>query len=130
MALYRGNDSGPFAYLQAARQHTHRAMGMDLEETAAARTYKSKLPLYKQALSDAVGGPVDALLSPPSDHSWQSQPYREALAVRFPNADDLTARFARVGSERAGHDASFEQVMASMIYQPTGREKAYGGSSL
>jgi hypothetical protein len=125
VALHRGRDAGPFAYLQAVRQQTHVAMGRQLNETAIARKYEALLFKYTALLAAAIQGPVDALLSPPSDHAWQAQPYREALAMKFPNAVDLTDNLIRQGTARAGQDATLQQVVDCLSYRPCGREKDF-----
>ena len=83
------------------------------------------LPIYKVRLTSAITGQVNALLSPPSDHIWQARPYREALAVKFPDALDLSANFSRHGPERAGQSATFQQIVAGLDYNPTGREASF-----
>jgi predicted phosphoribosyltransferase len=124
-ALHKGRDAGPFAYLQAARQGTHRVLGKELEQTAAASQYNRNLSRYKANLTAAIEGPLDALLSPPSDHPWQAEPYRKALANRFRNAVDLTGSFSRSGLARAGTGAKLEDVVASLAYKSTAREKNF-----
>jgi len=47
---------------------------------------------YVPAVVRAVDAPVDALVSPPTDHAWQAKPYRQALATKFRQAVDLTDR--------------------------------------
>jgi hypothetical protein len=125
IALHKGKDAGPFGYLQAARQGTNEAMGLQLDETAAAANYKAMLFKYKAQLVGAIEGPVDALLSPPSDHACQAMPYRESVAAKFPGAVDLTNGFFRDGTKRAGQGAPLDQVAASLTYKPTGREKEF-----
>jgi hypothetical protein len=124
-ALHKGRDAGPFAYLQAARQGTHRVLGKDLEQMAVAIQYKQNLPRYKANLAAAIDGPLDAFLSPRSDHPWQAEPYREALANRFRNAVDLTDSFSRSGLARAGTGAKLGDVVASLAYKSTAREKNF-----
>jgi hypothetical protein len=125
IALHKGKDAGPFSYLQAARQCTNEAMGLKLDETAVAAIYKAMLFKYKAQLVGAIEGPIDALLSPPSDHACQGMPYRESVAAKFPGAIDLTNVIFRDGTKRAGHGATLDQVVASLTYIPTGREKEF-----
>jgi hypothetical protein len=124
-ALHKGKDAGPFAYLQAARQGTHKPLGIDLEKTAAAIEYKQNLPKYKAMLAAGIHEPLDALLSPPSDHPWQAEPFRKALANRFSGAVDLTDSFSRSGLVRAGRGATLEEVLNSLRYKPTSGEKNF-----
>jgi hypothetical protein len=63
--------------------------------------------------------------SPRSDHPWQAEPYREALANRFRNAVDLTDSFSRSGLARAGTGAKLGDVVASLAYKSTAREKNF-----
>lgn len=111
--------------MQSARQHINQAIGMKLDEMAAASTYRAMLFQYKAQLVGAIEGPLDALLSPPSDHPCQAGAYRVALASTFPDATDLTTRFSREGTERAGRDATLEEVVGSLTYKPTGGEKEF-----
>ena len=88
--------------MQNFRHEWSKILGKDREETEKARTYKRKVdPEYVPMLVNAIEGPVDAVLSPPSDHPWQAEPYRMNLADKFPDAADLTERFSRKGSARA-----------------------------
>ncbi len=124
IGLYRSKkDSGPFAYLQNFRHEWSKILGKDREETEKARTYKRKVdPEYVPMLVNAIEGPVDAVLSPPSDHPWQAEPYRMNLADKFPDAADLTERFSRKGSARAAKGAILDELTAGLVYEPNGHE--------
>jgi hypothetical protein len=114
VALHKGKDAGPFGYLQAARQHTNEVIGLKLDETAYAESYKAMLFKYKEQLVGTIEGPIDAMLSPPSDHAWQAKPYRECLAAKFPDAVDLTSGFSREGMVRAGRDATLTSIVETV----------------
>jgi hypothetical protein len=127
IGLYRSKkDSGPFAYLQNFRHEWLKILGKDREETEKARTYKRKVdPEYVPMLVNAIEGPVDAVLSPPSDHPWQAEPYRMNLADKFPDAADLTERFSRNGSARAAKGATLDELTAGLVYEPNGHESEF-----
>ena len=102
-----------------------RLLEKDPHITGAASNYKAMRFKYVNLLVCAANGPVDALVSPPSEHAWQAEPYRRALLKKFPNTADLTSCFSRTGAVRAATKATLEEMVASLTYEPTGGEKDY-----
>src|SRR5665213_4120179 len=102
IALLKAKRPGAFGYLQGMRQGTLKAIRDDPEETEAARAYHRNEQKYFAMLVEAVPGPIDAVLSPPSRMGWQAEPYRTAIAAAHPEAVDLTSAVSRTGNARAG----------------------------
>jgi hypothetical protein len=125
IALYRGNDPGPFAYLQGLRTGTLKRVKADPEDTEAAKNYRRNLDDYCTRLAAAIPEPVDAILSPPSDLPWQAEPYRKAITSKHPRAIDLTEALQRSGPARAGRGASLQEVIKSLTYAASGCEGAF-----
>lgn len=125
IALIKAKTSGPFAYLQGMRQGTLKAVSADPEDTEVARAYHRNKQKYCKMLAEAVPGPFDAVLSPPSRMAWQAEPYRKAIVAANEGAVDLTTALSRTGEARAGEGASFEQVLGGLSYKPTGQEKNF-----
>jgi len=125
IALYKGREPGPFAYLQGMRTGSLKAVKSDPEETEVACLYHRKERTYFAMLATAIPGPVDAILSPPSGMTWQAEPYRRAIADVYPKAVDLTDAVSRTGEARAGKGASIKEVVAHLLYKSSGREKEF-----
>jgi hypothetical protein len=125
IALLKAKTSGAFRYLQGMRQGTLKAISADPEDTEVARAYHRNEQKYFAMLAEAVPGPIDAVLSPPSRMAWQAEPYRKAIAAAHAEAADLTAAVSRTGNARAGEGASFEDVLDGLSYKPTGQEKNF-----
>ncbi len=125
IALRKAKDTGPFAYLQGMRQGTLKAMNSNPEDTETARAYHRNERIYFAMLAEAVPGPLDAVISPPSRMAWQAEPYRRAIMSAHSNVTDLTAAVSRIGSARAGEGASLEDILDSLRYQPKGTEKDF-----
>jgi hypothetical protein len=125
ITLHKAKTPGPFRYLQGMRQGTLKVISADPEVTEPARTYHQNKQKYFAMLVDAVPGPIDAVLSPPSSMAWQAEPYRKAIAAAHPEAADLTEAMGRTGNARAGEGASFEDVLGGLSYKPTGLEKDF-----
>jgi len=125
ITLLKAQKPGPFQYLQGMRQRTLHAISADPEDTEIARAYHRNEQKYFAMLVEAVPGPIDAVLSPPSRMAWQAEPYRKAIAAAHPKAADLTAAVGRNGNARAGEGASFEDVLGALSYRPTGQEKDF-----
>jgi hypothetical protein len=123
VALHKDKDPGPFRYLQGIRQGTLRILNPDPEQTAVALSYHTHKHRFFPALAAKVGGSVDAVLSPPSSLPEQAEPYRKAIAAAHPSAIDLTNRFARIDSARAGEGAKICDVFNGLSYDPLGQEK-------
>jgi hypothetical protein len=107
------------------RSGTLKAVNPDPEQTESARKYHRNKQHYFPMLARAVPGPVDAILSPPSSMSWQAEPYRSALADRYPSAIDLSPAVSRHCGARSGSGAALEEVLACLSYAPSGREKDF-----
>jgi hypothetical protein len=112
---YDGVMPGKFQYLQSIRN----------DKSAGKSDYEGTLSWNKTLLASAVKGDVDALVSPPSDYAWLTEPYRDKLRRKFPTATDLTDHFSREGSVRASKGATLNEVIDSLTYMPTGSEKEY-----
>jgi hypothetical protein len=61
IALHRGKDAGPFGYLEAARQHTNKALGQRLDQIARVTGVDVLV-----AGSDKIGPPQPGLEGLPS----------------------------------------------------------------
>ncbi len=125
VALFKGKEAGPFKYLQGTRSGILKLVNSEPEKTEVARAYHRSSQEFFAKLANAVPGPVDAILSPPSDMAWQSEPYRRAIATRFPAAVDLSGAISRGGTARAGKGASLEEILGGLSYRPCGREKDF-----
>jgi hypothetical protein len=125
IALHKGTHPGPFAYLQGIRSGALKALNPDPEKTEVADAYHRKEHQYSKKLAEAVPGPVDAIVSPPSSLAWQAKPYRDAIAAAHPNALDLTSGFSRTGDARAGRKACLSEVFESFAYSASGRETEF-----
>jgi len=107
------------------RQGTLMAINPDPEDTEAARAYHRDKQKYFKMLAEAVPGPIDAIISPPSRMAWQAEPYRAEITAAHTIATDLTTAIARTGNSRAGDGASLEDVLGGLQYQPAGLEKEF-----
>lgn len=125
IALRKAKDPGPFAYLQGMRQGTLAAVNSNPEDTEVARAYHRNEQRYFTMLADAVPGPIDAVISPPSEMAWQAEPYRAQIIAAHSIAIDLTTAIARTGNSRAGEGASLDDMLDGLRYQPTGGEKEF-----
>jgi len=125
IALYKGRDPGPFGYLQGMRSGSLKALNSDPEKTEAAKNYHRNEQKYFENLAHAVPGPLDAILSPPSDFGWQSEPYRKKVGAKYKDALDLTDAFSRTGLARAGKGASLTEVLMSLSYAPCGKDSEF-----
>lgn len=88
--------------------------------------YHRMLPFWAPQLAVLIQAPVSAILSPPSSRPNLAAPYRLALTARFPEAVDLTGRFARPGTERAGEGATVHELIAATTYAVQGDESTFG----
>ena len=125
IALHKGTYPGPFAYLQGMRSGSLKVLNPDPEKTEAAGAYHRNEQQYFEKLAEAVPGPVDAIVSPPSDLAWQAKPYRDAIAAAHPNAIDLTSAFSRTGDARAGRKPCLTEVFESFAYSANGHETEF-----
>lgn len=114
VALYKGKDAGPFAYLQSMRSGVLKTLNTNAEDTETARTYHRREGGYQQMLADALPTDADAVISPPSRMAWQAEPYRQAIRRKNPSAVDLTPRLTRVGNAFAGGRATVAEVTAQL----------------
>lgn len=122
VALYKGKDAGPFAYLQSMRSGVLKTLNTNAEDTETARTYHRREGGYQQMLADALPTDADAVISPPSRMAWQAEPYRQAIRRKNPSAVDLTPRLTRDGNAFAGGRATVAEVTAQLRYVATGQE--------
>lgn len=122
VALHKGKDTGPFSYLQGMRQGTLNLISKDPEQTEAARSYHRNKNSYADSLANAIDGPIDAVISPPSDHPEQAEFYRQAIVAKHLVSTDLTPRLSRSGEIRAGHGATLDEVIAGLSYEGEGDE--------
>jgi hypothetical protein len=122
IALHKGKDGGPFAYLQGTRSGLLKAIKADPEETEAARAYHRNKTHYVEMLATAMPMEADAVISPPSRMPWQAEPYKQAILERNPRATDLTPQLTRTGNAFSGEGATVEAVADGLNYAPTGKE--------
>ncbi len=110
------------AYLQRVRSMAA-VSGPLLAE--AERRYRAMLPMWTRRLAAEIDGPISAILSPPSSRPELVRPYRDELLRKFPTAPDLTDRFQRTGTLRAGEGATVEQLIAATTYTPQHDEPGF-----
>lgn len=122
MALYRGPDAGPFAYLQGMRSGRLKLIFAEPEDSERAQSYHRNKERYFGELANAVGDEIDAVVSPPSRSPWQADPYREAIIAKQSQVIDLTSRFEGTKTALASEGADTEDIVGELSYQPAGDE--------
>lgn len=140
VALHKGTDAGPYQHFQAARRcvadsqtrpfsETQLECLSKVRESTFAIEHRAMLPRRAALLAAAVSGPVDAILSPPSDFPDQAEPFRRKLSETFVSAVDLTSYLKRADdAKRAATGAGVEEVTNGLTY--SGRELHDVGSLL
>lgn len=126
VALFKGKEPGPFAFLQGMRSGVLKVLNPDPEKTEAAMGYRRKEGRYQRMLADKLPANFDAVVSPPSRMAWQAEPYRREICRKNPSAIDLTPQFTRNGNALAGEEATLAQIIAQMHYVQTGQERDIG----
>jgi len=125
IAIRKASSSGQFFYLQDVRMGISKARKKDPHASILAKQYVQNLPSYVSALVHSIEGPVDAVISPCSDHSGQAKPYRSGLCEKFPAAIDLTDRLTRINGKRSSDQPTLDEAVAQLRYVPTGDENKY-----
>jgi hypothetical protein len=123
IALHKGKEPGPFAYLQGMKSGLLTRVNRDPEKTQCAINYHKSEQFHFGMLANAVPCSSDAIVSPPSNRAWLIEPYRNAIAAVHQDAIDLTDAFSRQGDGRGGKGAPLNELLANLRYNPCGREK-------
>jgi hypothetical protein len=88
-------------------------------DESSREAYEAALAASVETLVQGVGGPFDAIVSPPSDHQF-AIPYREAFCARHENAADFTRYVDRAAdaAQAGASGTTLLDVIAGLRCEP------------